>query len=142
MLYVVDTDVFTLMQRQAQWVVPRLFQRLSTVSRNDVCTTIITFQEQAKGWLAAVNRVQAEARLLDAYESMNNMRDALCRMKVLPFDAAAKKEVDELVRQRSRVGTMDMRIAAITLANQATLVTRNTQDYERIPGLNVEDWTV
>lgn len=142
MLYVLDTDIFTLFQREAKATVPRLFQRLPTVRREDVCTTIITYQEQMQGCLAAINRVQSEDKRLNSYQSMLRIRDAFCRMTVLPFDAAAKQRFDGLVLQRLRVGTMDLRIAAITLAHQATLVTRNTLDFERIPKLRIEDWTV
>ena len=142
MLYVIDTDIFTLIQHQARQSVPLLFLRVSMQKQENLCTTIISFQEQAKGCLASANRIQPESKLLDAYEMMQNLRDAYCRLNVLPFNAAAKRQVDELVRQRIRVGTMDMRIAAITMVNQATLITRNTQDFERIPGLRLEDWTV
>ncbi len=35
---------------------------------------------------------------------------------------------------------MDLRIAAIAIANQMTLLTQNTVDFERIPGLAIGDW--
>jgi predicted nucleic acid-binding protein len=41
-------------------------------------------------------------------------------------------------QQGMRVSTHDLRIAAICVAHQATLLTRNRRDFERIPGLAVE----
>jgi tRNA(fMet)-specific endonuclease VapC len=141
-LYVIDTDIFTLIQRRSRTAVPRLFHRVSLHKPEVLCTTVVSFQEQMQGCLAAVNRAKSEAGLLHAYLLMQNTRETYCRMTVLPFDAAAKRQFDGLVRQRLRVGTMDLRIAAITLAHQATLVTRNTRDFEHIPELTLEDWSV
>lgn len=39
-----------------------------------------------------------------------------------------------------RIGTMDLKIAAICLAHDATLLTRNLVDFEKVPGLRVENW--
>jgi tRNA(fMet)-specific endonuclease VapC len=53
----------------------------------------------------------------------------------------AKQEEKRLKRSRLRVGTMDLKIAAIALAHGATLLTRNLKDFGRVPGLRIEDWT-
>ena len=64
-------------------------------------------------------------------------------LNVLPFDAAASKQFDALrsVGVR-RIGTMDLRIAAIALVRDLTVLTRNTVDFARVPGLRFEDWTM
>jgi tRNA(fMet)-specific endonuclease VapC len=36
---------------------------------------------------------------------------------------------------------MDLRIASVVLDHSATLITRNRRDFERVPGLMIEDWT-
>jgi len=42
--------------------------------------------------------------------------------------------------QKIRVGTQDLRIAAIVLAQNGILLTRNRQDFEKVPGLLIQDW--
>jgi tRNA(fMet)-specific endonuclease VapC len=61
---------------------------------------------------------------------------------VLEFDEPAGVEFEQLQRLRPRIGTMDLKIAAIALANNATVLTRNIQDFVRVPGLGVEDWSL
>jgi tRNA(fMet)-specific endonuclease VapC len=48
----------------------------------------------------------------------------------------------ELVRQKIRIGTQDLRIAAITLSVNGILVTRNQRDFTKVPNLVFEDWSV
>jgi tRNA(fMet)-specific endonuclease VapC len=66
--------------------------------------------------------------------------DVLRGMTVMPFDAAAASEFVRLRRQKPRVGTMDLKIAAIALAHDALLLSANRRDYEKVPGLRVENW--
>ena len=141
MLVILDTDVLTLLQRQSQPAYARLQQRLVRLSDADMATTVVSFQEQARGWLASLNQAPTETRLLAAYASFRNLLDAFCRLNVLPYDAMAHTQFNELRRQRIRIGTMDQRIAAIALSQGATVVTRNARDFGRVPGLKVEDWT-
>ena len=59
----------------------------------------------------------------------------------MSFDAAAADRFDSLRAARVHVGTLDLRIAAIALANDKTVLTRNVRDFRKVPGLRVEDWT-
>ncbi len=64
------------------------------------------------------------------------------RITVLKFDSAAAAQFQHLRSLRLRVGTMDLRIAAIALAHDAAVLTRNIKDFSRVPNLRAEDWTV
>lgn len=61
---------------------------------------------------------------------------------VIPFDAEAAAEFDSLRALRPRVATMDLRIASTARSRGLVLLTRNTADFEGIPGLITQDWTV
>jgi len=62
----------------------------------------------------------------------------------LPFDDAAAEVYGRLrvflVKQGLSIGPYDLLIAAIALANNVTLVTHNASEFERVPGLQMEDW--
>jgi tRNA(fMet)-specific endonuclease VapC len=60
---------------------------------------------------------------------------------VLPFDGDVSARFQEMKARRLRVGTMDLKVAAVALANNALFVSRNLSDFRRVPGLRVEDWT-
>ena len=64
------------------------------------------------------------------------------QVNVLEFDRDAYNCYTELLRQRIRIGTQDLRIAAIAISRNGILVTRNKRDFERVPGLVFEDWSV
>jgi tRNA(fMet)-specific endonuclease VapC len=59
---------------------------------------------------------------------------------ILPFDRAAAERFHELKAQRIRIGTMDLKIAAIVLTRGGTLRSANLRDFRRVPNLLVEDW--
>jgi tRNA(fMet)-specific endonuclease VapC len=62
----------------------------------------------------------------------------------LPFDDRAAEEYGKIREHLAALGTPigpnDLMIAAIALANQTTLVTHNTTEFSRVPGLALEDW--
>jgi tRNA(fMet)-specific endonuclease VapC len=60
----------------------------------------------------------------------------------LQFSEDAGNIYAELVKQKIRVGTQDLRIAAITLSVGVILITRNRKDFEKVTNLRLEDWTI
>jgi len=62
----------------------------------------------------------------------------------LPFDDRAAEEYGQIRAHLAGLGTPigpnDLLIAAIALANRLTLVTHNTVEFSRVPGLTLEDW--
>ncbi|HEY1052235.1 MAG TPA: type II toxin-antitoxin system VapC family toxin [Prosthecobacter sp.] len=103
-------------------------------------TTIITVQETSQGWFAAINRHAPGMAQVEAYEDLHHSLDAFCQIISLHFDREAAAEFEKLKKLRLRVGTMDLKIAAICLAHDAVLLTRNLVDFEKIPALRIENW--
>ena len=58
----------------------------------------------------------------------------------VPFDEAAARQFDDLRRQKLRMGSRDLKIATTALFNHALLLSANLSDFERVPGLRVENW--
>lgn len=137
-LYMLDTDIVGFAFQRHPTVLQRL-QRLSEDSL--VVTSMITFGEDLGGWLPACRRAPDGAARARAYARLQRGFDFYRQWVCLPFDNAAATIFDQLRAQKLRIGTNDLAIAAITLAVNGILVTRNTVDFQRIPGLVLEDWT-
>jgi hypothetical protein len=72
---------------------------------------------------------------------LKNSSTADSTASVLEFNTIAIALYQELVRQKIRVGTQDLRIAAIALSINGILVTRNQRDFAKVPNLIIEDWS-
>ena len=59
---------------------------------------------------------------------------------IAPFDEAAAARFDNLYQAKIRIGTSDLKIAAVALVCDALLLTANRQDFEKVPGLRFENW--
>jgi tRNA(fMet)-specific endonuclease VapC len=60
-------------------------------------------------------------------------------MQVLDFDLTAHTQYLELRRQGINIGFQDLKIASIVLSQSGILVTRNLRDFEKVPGLQIEN---
>jgi tRNA(fMet)-specific endonuclease VapC len=102
--------------------------------------TIITFGEDLGGWLPACRRAPNGDARAQAYARLHRGLDFYRAWVCLPFDETAAAVFDQLRAEHKRMGTNDLAIAAITLSVNGVLVTRNTVDFERLPGPMFEDW--
>lgn len=82
----------------------------------------------------------AEQQIL-AYERFMELLGDYQTRQVLRYDAAGAAVFENLRLAKVRIGTLDLRIAAIVLSRNATLLSRNLRDFHKVPGLHVEDWT-
>ena len=122
---------------------PACDQLLGRINRSPdrlVATTIVTAEEQMRGWLAEIKRHRLIFDQIHAYEQLGALIKVWCDWIILPLDRLAANEFDLLRRTRIRIGSQDLKIAAIALANDALLVSRNLRDFQEVPGLRVESW--
>ena len=105
-MYLFDTDHITALDRGGEEG-ERLRTRLAHVPPEEAAVSVVSYEEQMRGWLAY---------------------------------ARAAEQFQRLWVARIRIGTMDLKIAAIALANDAILLSRNLTDFSKVPALRVEDW--
>ena len=94
------------------------------------------------GRLNGIRRANSPEKVISAYAKLSATWKYFTSINLLDFDQNAYNCYAEFVRQKIRVGTQDLRIAAIVISRNGVLVTRNRRDFERVPGLRFEDWTV
>ena len=138
-LYVLDTEHLTLLQRRHRAVLARF----TALPPEVIAATIVSAMEQVRGRLAQIHRAKTTPEVVEAFARFQEALTFYRTVPVLPYDATAAAHFAR-VRQglQRRPGTQDLRIAAIALSRGATLVTCNQRDFQGITGLQLEDWSV
>jgi tRNA(fMet)-specific endonuclease VapC len=138
-MYILDTDHLSVIDRggvNGQ----RLLQRLASIDPTQVATSIISYEEQMRGWLSYAAKAQTIERQVEAYRELKRQLTNYCTIPIIDFDDQAAQEFKRLKKLYPQLGTMDLKIASVVLVNQAVLLTRNSSDFGRIIGLLIEDW--
>ena len=131
--YLADTNILGYLTRSSS---ARLQSRMrAAMEAHEVAISVITRAETRFG-----------QRLLNSDDRRHAAIDALLQeMPVLMWTPAAADRYGDLAaalqRKGQPIGIMDTMIAAHALAEGLTLVTHNTKDFKRVPGLALEDWT-
>jgi tRNA(fMet)-specific endonuclease VapC len=139
--YLLDTDHISILQRRSGPEFAVLSARISQESRVDLGFSIVSFHEQVLGCHAYINRARNAGEVVRGYDMLVRAFRQFAVAPVVTFDESARVVFDGLGPRRLRVDTMDLRIASIALSLGLVLLTRNSADFARVPGLIIEDWT-
>lgn len=138
-MFIFDTDYMSLLDRGGDEG-ERLLNRLRDVPLDDIATTIVSYEEQVRGWMSQISQTRLTIEQTTFYIRLKKQMQQYCRIAVIDFDQKSALEFDRLRKSKIRIGSMDLKIAAIALVNNATLLTRNFKDFQKVPGLKIEDW--
>lgn len=139
-MILLDTDHVTVYSDARNAAYSLLKTRLETSGDPIIATTIITVEEHLRGWLARLRRHEDIQRQIPTYDRLATAFDFFRNWHIIRLDALAGEEFNRLQKLRIRIGTMDLKIAAITLTQDALLLSANLRDFRRVPGLRVENW--
>lgn len=136
--YVLDTDTLTLYQMGY----PAVVARVAAHPIEELAVTVISVEEQLSGWYTRLRRTKKRDELAKVYQRLTDAASSLARFRILSYTEPAMDRYDALRKSLRTIGKNDLRIAAIVRERDDTLVSRNLQDFRRVPGLKVEDWSV
>jgi tRNA(fMet)-specific endonuclease VapC len=136
-LYVLDTDVLSLYQRAH----PVLTATVDAHPPQDLSITVITVEEELAGWYSLLRQARSPEEQAGVYERLAEAIPVLAQWRILRMTQSAILHYESLKRMHLNVRKMDLRIAAVVLEHGGVLVTRNVRDFQRVPGLLIEDWS-
>ncbi len=136
-LWMLDTDHVSLHQRGDLIV----SQRISMVEPSQLAVSIVTVEEQMRGWLDKIRKAKKPEEVIVAYARLKITVQYFSDLRILDFDLNAQNYYSKLRQQKIRIGAQDLKIASIARTQGATLVTRNRKDFEQVPDLAIEDWS-
>ena len=133
-MYLLDTDILSNLLRRAPSTA--LITKLASVPAERQFTSSITLGELVYGAHRLRDRTDALLQRLD--------ETLLPNLPVLPFDASAARRYGEVraevERRGTPIGDAELRIAAIALDRNLTVVTGNVRHFQKVPSLAVENW--
>lgn len=130
-MYLLDTNICIYIMKN---LYPELTERMFSYDPSELCISSITVFELEYG----------AAKSHWGQRSRNNLALFLAPFTILPFDAADAAVAGQirhyLMQRGTPIGPYDLQIAAQGVARGITVVTHNTGEFNRVPGIKTEDW--
>ena len=143
--YLLDTDVLSLLQHDPNGVGKQIHARIVQVGPDCVGTSVVSVEEQLRGRFGQIGKRGVD--LCSAYVHLREAVEFFREVSIVDYtkeahDCFTKLRSKEVGVTSTKVKTQDLRIACIALAHSLIVVTRNRRDFQRIPDLPIEDWTL
>ncbi len=135
--YLLDTDHLTLLERSDVFITSHLVRHRP----EEIDITIVTVEESLRGRLAVIASASTDVARIKSYREFQESVDLIGRLQILGYGRSAEDIFQSLVGIKPRIGTKDLKIASVALANSCVVVTRNRRDFGRVPGLAIDDWS-
>src|SRR5262245_46687257 len=103
-MVVLDTDHLSLLEWAHRPDTARLRARLNELGEDHVAITVISCEEQMRGWMAYVAKARNVAQQIDAYGRLRTQLQGYCDMQILDFDEIAATIFQRLKQSRIQVG--------------------------------------
>jgi len=138
--YLFDTDTINLTFRNH----PQVIARTARTPAEDIFISSLSAEELLRGILSEINRARSRPTASIAALSLYlvDLLEGLAEFQILPYTDEAERLFRSFPASVKRIGGMDCRIAAHAIVSGSIVITRNTQDFARIPGVQLEDWSV
>ena len=137
---ILDTNPISILERRNANAM-RLSAYLETFSEDSIYVTVISYEEQIRGWMATLGSARTPFAQVLPYARLLEQLENYCHLQILPFDSAAADRFQLLRREHRQISSPDLKIAAIALVNNELLITQNTRDFASIASLKLKDWT-
>ena len=139
-MILLDTDHLSVLKYDEHPRCRALRARLNASEDPFFATTIVSAEEQMRGWLAKIHAAKDPEEQVAWYDQLAWLIEFLADWQIIAFDQQAAVEFKGLKRLRLRIGTFDLKIAAIARVHGAVLLSGNQRDFGQVPGLRVESW--
>jgi tRNA(fMet)-specific endonuclease VapC len=138
-MILLDTDHFSVATDARHARHSRLIARLSA-SDEVFGIPVVAAEEQLRAWLAQVHRAKTVHQQVAPYDRLLKLVVVLSEWEIARWSDQAADEFARLRKARIRIGTQDLKIAAVSIVNRALLLSANLRDFEQVPNLQVQDW--
>jgi tRNA(fMet)-specific endonuclease VapC len=139
-LILLDTDHLTVLKYTDSERYVQLHGRLLAAAPELIGTTIVNVEEQMRGWLAAIAKEKKLLRQITAYRELTDLFDFFAKLNIISLSAEAVDLFNGFRKSGIKIGTMDLKMACIAMANNVLFLTANRRDFEKVPGLRFENW--